>query len=137
PPRWLCGLEATRLHDWRAMMSTELIERGVPGLVVSARLGHAQNSTTAMTLGSQSELDRGGPNGWLSAAEGSATPRHRQGRSRSSRRLSPSPLPTLPGRAVIGAMALWRQVAPRQHGPRPSRWRSAVAQAEIVSVVGT
>jgi site-specific recombinase XerD len=57
-----CGVEATRLHDLRAMMSTELIERGVPVPVVSARLGHAQNSTTAMTLdvytGRNPELDQ-------------------------------------------------------------------------------
>jgi integrase len=56
------GVEATRLHDLRAMMSTELIERGVPVPVVSARLGHAQNSTTAMTLdvytGRNPELDQ-------------------------------------------------------------------------------
>jgi site-specific recombinase XerD len=57
-----CDVDATRLHDLRAMMSTELIERGVPVPVVSARLGHAQNSTTAMTLdvytGRNPELDR-------------------------------------------------------------------------------
>jgi integrase len=57
-----CGIAATRLHDLRAMMSTELIERGVPVPAVSARLGHAQNSTTAMTLdvytGRNPALDR-------------------------------------------------------------------------------
>jgi integrase len=57
-----CGVEATRLHDLRAMMSTELIEHGMPVSVVSARLGHAQNSTTAMTLdvytGRNPELDQ-------------------------------------------------------------------------------
>jgi integrase len=56
------GVEATRLHDLRAMMSTELIEHGMPVPVVSARLGHAQNSTTAMTLdvytGRNPELDQ-------------------------------------------------------------------------------
>lgn len=43
-------------------MSTQLIEHGVPIPVVSARLGHAQNSTTAITLdiytGRNPELDR-------------------------------------------------------------------------------
>jgi site-specific recombinase XerD len=57
-----CGIRATRLHDLRAMMSTELVERGVPIPVVSARLGHAQNSTTAITLdvytGRNPALDR-------------------------------------------------------------------------------
>jgi integrase len=43
-------------------MSTQLIEHGMPVPVVSARLGHSQNSTTAMTLdvytGRNPELDR-------------------------------------------------------------------------------
>jgi integrase len=57
-----CGLDPTRLHDLRAMMSTQLIEHGIPVSVVSARLGHAQNSTTAITLdvytGRNPQLDR-------------------------------------------------------------------------------
>jgi integrase len=57
-----CGLAPTRLHDLRATMSTQLIEHGTPIPVVSARLGHSQNSTTAMTLdvytGRNPELDR-------------------------------------------------------------------------------
>lgn len=41
------GLPATtRLHDLRHLMATHLIDQGVPIPVVSARLGHAQNSTT-------------------------------------------------------------------------------------------
>ncbi len=41
------GLPATtRLHDLRHLMATYLIDQGVPIPVVSARLGHAQNSTT-------------------------------------------------------------------------------------------
>lgn len=36
----------TRLHDLRHLMATYLIDQGVPIPVVSARLGHAQNSTT-------------------------------------------------------------------------------------------
>jgi integrase len=38
--------KATRLHDLRHLMATHLIDQGVPIPVVSARLGHAQNSTT-------------------------------------------------------------------------------------------
>jgi integrase len=38
--------ETTRLHDLRHLMATHLIDQGVPIPVVSARLGHAQNSTT-------------------------------------------------------------------------------------------
>lgn len=56
------GCEPTRLHDLRATMSTQLIDHGVPIPVVSARLGHSQNSTTAITLdvytGRNPELDR-------------------------------------------------------------------------------
>jgi integrase len=37
---------ATRLHDLRHLMATHLIDQGVPIPVVSARLGHHQNSTT-------------------------------------------------------------------------------------------
>jgi integrase len=52
----------TRLHDLRSMMSTELLERGTPLQAVSARLGHAYNSSTFMTLdvytGRNPELDR-------------------------------------------------------------------------------
>jgi integrase len=41
------GLPATtRLHDLRHLMATHLIDQGVPIPVVSARLGHTQNSTT-------------------------------------------------------------------------------------------
>lgn len=41
------GLPAsTRLHDLRHLMATHLIDAGVPIPVVSARLGHSQNSTT-------------------------------------------------------------------------------------------
>jgi len=41
------GLPATtRLHDLRHLMATHLIDQGVSIAVVSARLGHAQNSTT-------------------------------------------------------------------------------------------
>jgi len=36
----------TRLHDLRHLMATHLIDQGVPIPVVSARLGHTQNSTT-------------------------------------------------------------------------------------------
>jgi len=36
----------TRLHDLRHLMATHLIDQGVSIAVVSARLGHAQNSTT-------------------------------------------------------------------------------------------
>ena len=36
----------TRLHDLRHLMATHLIDRGVSIAAVSARLGHAQNSTT-------------------------------------------------------------------------------------------
>lgn len=57
------GLPAsTRLHDLRSMMSTELLERGTPLQAVSARLGHAYNSSTFITLdvytGRNPELDR-------------------------------------------------------------------------------
>ena len=57
------GLPATtRLHDLRSMMSTELLERGTPLQAVSARLGHAYNSSTFMTLdvytGRNPALDR-------------------------------------------------------------------------------
>ena len=37
---------STRLHDLRHLMATHLIDQGVPIPVVSARLGHTQNSTT-------------------------------------------------------------------------------------------
>jgi integrase len=37
---------ATRLHDLRHLMATHLLDQGVPIPVVSARLGHALNSTT-------------------------------------------------------------------------------------------
>lgn len=41
------GLPATtRLHDLRHLMATHLIDQGVSIAAVSARLGHAQNSTT-------------------------------------------------------------------------------------------
>lgn len=54
--------ESTRLHDLRSMMSTELLERGTPLQAVSARLGHAYNSSTFITLdvytGRNPELDR-------------------------------------------------------------------------------
>ena len=54
--------ETTRLHDLRSMMSTELLERGTPLQAVSARLGHAYNSSTLITLdvytGRNPELDR-------------------------------------------------------------------------------
>lgn len=36
----------TRLHDLRSLMATHLIDEGIPVPVVSARLGHALNSTT-------------------------------------------------------------------------------------------
>jgi integrase len=36
----------TRLHDLRHLMATHLIDKGIPIPVVSARLGHHQNSTT-------------------------------------------------------------------------------------------
>jgi integrase len=42
--------ETTRPHDLRSMMSTELLERGTPLQAVSARLGHAYNSSTFITL---------------------------------------------------------------------------------------
>jgi integrase len=38
--------ETTRLHDLRHLMATHLIDQGVSIAAVSARLGHAQNSTT-------------------------------------------------------------------------------------------
>jgi integrase len=54
--------KTTRLHDLRSMMSTELLERGTPLQAVSARLGHAYNSSTFITLdvytGRNPELDR-------------------------------------------------------------------------------
>jgi len=54
--------KTTRLHDLRTMMSTELLERGTPLQAVSARLGHAYNSSTFITLdvytGRNPELDR-------------------------------------------------------------------------------
>ena len=54
--------KTTRLHDLRSMMSTQLLERGTPLQAVSARLGHAYNSSTFITLdvytGRNPELDR-------------------------------------------------------------------------------
>jgi len=40
----------TRLHDLRAMMSTQLINRGLPVPAVGGRLGHAYTSHTYVTL---------------------------------------------------------------------------------------
>ena len=42
--------ETTRLHDLRSMMRTELLKRGTPLQAVSARPGHAYNSSTFITL---------------------------------------------------------------------------------------
>ncbi len=39
--------KTTRLHDLRHLMATHMVDQGVPIPVVSARLGHAQNSTTS------------------------------------------------------------------------------------------
>ena len=44
------SLPTTRLHDLRAMMSTELINRGLPVPAVGGRLGHAYSSHTYVTL---------------------------------------------------------------------------------------
>lgn len=43
------GVDVVRLHDLRSTMATELLDRGVPLPVVSARLGHADATTTLRT----------------------------------------------------------------------------------------
>lgn len=43
-------IPTTRLHDLRAMMSTQLINRGLPVPAVGGRLGHAYTSHTYVTL---------------------------------------------------------------------------------------